>query len=73
MTALNRAIDLAGSVSALARQIGVTPWAVAKWNPAKIPTDRCLAIEKATGGQVTAEELRPDINWQYVRQQSNTQ
>ena len=30
---------------------------------------RCLAIEQATGGKVKAEDLRPDINWEYVREQ----
>lgn len=28
-----------------------------------IPTPRCPAIERATNGEVTCEELRPDINW----------
>lgn len=27
------------------------------------PADRCHAIEHATGGQVTCEELRPDVVW----------
>ncbi|AKG12270.1 transcriptional regulator [Moraxella bovoculi] len=68
MTALQRAIDIVGSGAELARRIGLTAWAVNKWNPHKVPQNRCLAIEKATDGQVKAEELRPDINWQYVRQ-----
>ena len=68
MTALQRAIDIVGSGAELARRIGLTAWAVNKWNPHQVPQKRCLAIEKATDGQVTAEELRPDINWQYVRQ-----
>ncbi|AKI27157.1 transcriptional regulator [Moraxella catarrhalis] len=68
MTALQRAIHIVGSGSELARRIGLTAWAVNKWNPHQVPKNRCLAIEKATDGQVTAEELRPDINWQYVRQ-----
>lgn len=68
MTALQRAIAIVGSGSELARRIGLTAWAVNKWNPDSVPKDRCLDIEKATDGQVTAEELRPDINWQYVRQ-----
>ncbi|MDT4679101.1 transcriptional regulator, partial [Escherichia coli] len=29
--------------------------------------ERCPAIEKATGGAVTCEELRPDIDWAYLR------
>lgn len=68
MTALQRAIDIVGSGSELARRLGLTPWAVNKWNPEQVPADRCLAIEQATEGRVKAEELRPDINWQYIRQ-----
>lgn len=66
-TALERAISILGSTSALARAIGITPWAVSKWDKNSPPKDRCLAIEKATAGQVTAEQLRPDINWTYIR------
>lgn len=67
-TPLERAISILGSTSALARAIGLTPWAVSKWDRNNPPKDRCLAIEEATSGQVTAEQLRPDINWAYVRQ-----
>lgn len=66
-TALERAISVMGSTSALARAIGITPWAVSKWNKNKPPQNRCIAIEKATAGQVTAEQLRPDVNWEYIR------
>ena len=34
--AFNNAVTFAGSISALARKIGVTPWAASKWNPEKI-------------------------------------
>lgn len=30
------------------------------------PPDRCPAIERATDGRVTCEELRGDITWQRV-------
>lgn len=30
------------------------------------PPGRCPDIERATGGQVTAEQLRPDVRWQRV-------
>lgn len=69
--AFNNAVSFAGSISALARKIGVTPWAASKWNPEKIPEDRCLKIEEITQGQVKAEHLRPDINWKYVRKINN--
>lgn len=70
--ALIKAIKIAGSKSALARGIKITPWALCKWNFEKIPEDRCLPIEKFTNGQVKAEELRPDINWVYIRSTKNS-
>ena len=30
------------------------------------PPDRCPAIERATEGRVTCEELRPDVAWQRI-------
>lgn len=68
-TPLEKAILILGNRSQLAKKIGITPWAVSKWDVNQPPKKRCLAIEAATDGQVTAEELRPDINWDYVRQQ----
>ncbi|NSM11357.1 helix-turn-helix domain-containing protein [Moraxella bovoculi] len=66
-TPLERAISILGSTSALARAIGITPWAVSKWDKNAPPKDRCLDIEQVTQGQITAEQLRPDINWDYIR------
>lgn len=66
-TPLEKAFAIVGNRSALARAIGITPWAVSKWDVNKPPIERCLDIERATGGQVTAEQLRPDVNWEYVR------
>ncbi|MCV5533321.1 toxin YdaS, partial [Escherichia coli] len=31
------------------------------------PAERCPAIERATRGEVLCEELRPDIDWSYLR------
>lgn len=69
--AFAKAVQIAGSKSALAKKLEITPWALCKWNPEKIPEDRCLAIEDLTNGEVKAEELRPDINWKYVRSIKN--
>lgn len=53
----------------LARQIHVTPGCVSHWRTGikSVPVSRCAAIERATKGQVSCEELRPDINWKYLR------
>ncbi|MDR7015041.1 MULTISPECIES: transcriptional regulator [Acinetobacter] len=70
--ALEKAIKIAGSKSALARSIGITPWALSKWNFDRIPEERCLSIEELTNQQVKAEHLRPDINWAFVRSTKNS-
>ena len=55
LTAHGRAIQLAGAV-------GVTPATVSNWNSRKhpVPAELAAAIERATGGQVTRQELFPD-------------
>jgi len=58
-----------GGLSALARLLGVAPPTVSQWASGvrPIPAERCPAIERATGGAVTCEELRPDVDWQFIR------
>jgi DNA-binding transcriptional regulator YdaS (Cro superfamily) len=61
-TALDRAIDIAGSVGKLADSIGLRQNVVSNWRlRGQVPAERCLAIEDATGGQVTRHDLRPDV------------
>lgn len=58
--ALRRAVDLKGSQSALARDIGFTQGSVWRWlNGTQVPAEAAIAIEKSTG--VPKEEIRPDI------------
>jgi pyruvate,orthophosphate dikinase len=57
--ALERAISEAGGTAALARTINVTPQAISQWD--RVPAERALAVESATGGKVTRQELRPDL------------
>lgn len=58
-----------GLASALGRAIGVTPVLISQWanGHRPIPAERCPEIEKATSGEVTCEELRPDVDWAYLR------
>src|SRR3954467_3583060 len=58
-SALERAIEQVGGVAALARAINVTPQAVSQWD--RVPAERALAVEKATEGLITRQELRPDL------------
>lgn len=65
---LDRAIEIAGSQSALARFCGVAQTAVSAWRVRKsIPAEYCPAIERATSGAVRCEELRPDVDWSVLR------
>lgn len=63
IVALNRAIEVLGGQSALARACGVRQGHVWHWlnKSRKVPGDYVLTIEAATNGAVTRYELRPDI------------
>ena len=68
MDALDRAIAALGSVTALAKAVGVTSSAPLMWKTRKsVPAQHCPAIEQATGGAVRCEELRPDVLWSVLR------
>lgn len=58
-----------GRAAALGRALEVAPVLISQWanKTRPIPAERCPAIEKATGGAVTCEELRPDVDWAYLR------
>lgn len=61
---LQRAIEIAGGQSALARGIGTIQQNIWFWlNKAngRVPAEHCDAIERATAGAVTKQQLRPDI------------
>jgi DNA-binding transcriptional regulator YdaS (Cro superfamily) len=63
-TPLQKAIEIAGGQSALARECSVAQAHVWHWlhrANSRVPAEHCIAIEKATGGRVTRHDLRPDI------------
>ena len=69
MCALTRAFEYLGSQAELARALGVKQQVVSNWHRrGNVPADYCPSIEKATGGAVTCEDLRPDVDWAYPRQ-----
>jgi len=57
------------SAKQLADDIHVPPPLISQWRNLNrpVPAERCPAIEKATGGMVTCEELRPDVDWGFLR------
>ncbi len=61
-TAIDSAIQVLGTQDALAAALGIKSPSISEWRKrGRVPAERCLAIEAATNGQVTREELRPDI------------
>ena len=57
---IQKAVEAAGGVYALAAKIGVSYQAVQQWVKApRVPAERVLDIERATG--VSRHDLRPDI------------
>ncbi len=56
-----------GRAALLARSLGVKPVVVARWGSGDkpVPIGRCLAIERATMGQVRRRDLRP-LDWQEI-------
>ena len=53
----------------LARELGVTTQAVCFWRDGrrKTPAEKCPDIERVTGGAIRCEDLRPDVDWAYLR------
>ena len=60
---LQRAINKAGSQQALAAAIGVSQQQVSylMTKAKRIPAEVAIAVERATEGEVTRAELRPDL------------
>lgn len=56
----------------IARLFGISVQAVSKWVKKQVPAERCPEIEKATNGAVTCEDLRPDVDWAYLRRSTET-
>lgn len=55
------------SAAELARDLGVAPALIYQWRTGlrSVPPERCVEIDRATGGAVTRRDLRPD-DWQRI-------
>lgn len=69
MNAIFKAIEIAGGAAKLADQLGVTYQAVCFWRDGerKFPAHLAPSLERFTDGQVRCEELRPDVDWAFIR------
>lgn len=70
-------LDLAavhvGGAAKLAGLLDVSVQAISNWKDRGVPIERCLPIERATGGAVTRRDLRddwrdiwPELDWNGV-------
>jgi DNA-binding transcriptional regulator YdaS (Cro superfamily) len=69
MTKVAEAINLLGGPAKAARALGVSIQAASFWRSGHrtFPADLCISVEKLTEGRVRCEELRPDVDWAYLR------
>ena len=62
MDALDRAISIVGTQTALAAALRIKSPSISGWRESgRIPVERCIEIESLTKGKVTRQDLRPDI------------
>ena len=55
-----------GRTNTLAAALGVSASLVTQWGAGKrVAAERCIAIERATGGKVSRRELRP-VDWHLI-------
>lgn len=70
-TSLGRFLALAprGEAARMAEALCVQYALVAQWASGvrQVPAEHCPAVERATAGAVTCEEMRPDVRWHRVR------
>ena len=54
---LSRAIEAAGGPAEFRQRLGISRSTLALWRRCGVPDTRCLAVEQACGGAVSAEDL----------------
>jgi DNA-binding transcriptional regulator YdaS (Cro superfamily) len=71
-SAIVRACKACGSAAMLASAIGKSQQFVSQMVTGNrpVPAELCPVIERATGGAVRCEDLRPDVAWDVLRAQT---
>lgn len=64
-----KAARIVGSQSAMAVQLGLKKQNIYQWTlpGRKVPAEYCPVIERLTDRQVRCEDLRPDMDWAFIR------
>lgn len=72
MSAIDRAAQIFGNYSALADRLGVSKSMVSQWRNGERPVSLSFscAIERETAGEVGANEVRPDVTWTRIPDQT---
>lgn len=66
--AIKKAVEICGNQALLAKACGVSQPTVFKWlNGALLDVKYIPSIISATNGKVTAEEIRPDVDWAVIK------
>ena len=58
-------LDKPGIRAGIVAALDVSHQVISNWKSRGVPIEHCTAIEKATKGAVTRQELRPD-DWQAI-------
>ena len=66
---LTEYLNRRGAVNQLSVATGLNPVLISQWKTGarRVPAEHCPDIERATDGQVRCEDLRPDVDWAYLR------
>lgn len=57
------------TITEFAKQLGIDRTSLSRYLSRERPydVDLCINTEKLTGGQVRCEDLRPDVDWAFIR------
>lgn len=65
---IKKSIDDAGGVAFIAAHFEITSVSVYEWiKRGYVPPEKCVEIEKLSGGSVLCEELNANVDWSYLR------
>ena len=69
LAAIQKAIEVVGGASTLAKKVDVTYQTVIFWKNGKYMPNalNCVKIEKATDGKVKRDDILPDYPWEDLK------